>query len=164
MSKPSSLDLSFKFPEKGKPAISRREFGWRAGLTAVLCISPGQALVGSSASSSASSAPAQAKAAEELTAGQAQDVAAKLANIVRKYGERLTEAQREHLRRILTYNEKMLASIRSFPLANGDPPSSVLRISFSEESTTITNSALSERGDSPEPRRELQPETANRVA
>jgi hypothetical protein len=36
------------------------------------------------------------------------------------------------LRRILTYNERMLASVRSFPLENGDPPASVLRVSFSE--------------------------------
>jgi hypothetical protein len=160
MSKPSSSHLPNTFFEKDKPGISRREFGRRAALTAALCVSPGPALAASSGSSPAGSTPAQAKAAEGLTAAQMQDAAAKLANIIRKYGERLTEAQREHLRRILTYNEKMLASVRSFPVTNGDPPASVLRISFSEETARTTNSA----GDSREPRRESLPETASRVA
>jgi hypothetical protein len=163
MSKPSSPHLSHTLFEKDKPGISRREFGRRAALTAALCVSPGPALVGSSGSSPAASTPAQAKAAEQLTPVQTQEVAAKLANIIRKYGGRLTEAQREHLRRILTYNETMLASVRSFPLANGDPPSSVLRISFSEESRG-TNSALSTPGDSSAPLPESQPETASHVA
>jgi hypothetical protein len=66
-----------------------------------------------------------AEAAPEPT----QDVEAKLANIIRKYGSRLSGAQREHLRRILIYNEKMLASVRAFSLQNGDPPASVLRVS-----------------------------------
>jgi hypothetical protein len=71
--------------------------------------------------------------AADLTSEQTEEVEAKLANIVRKYGSRLSEEQRTHLRHILAYNEKMLASVRSFPLQNGDPPASVLAISFQSE-------------------------------
>ncbi len=78
---------------------------------------------------------ATAKKDAGLTPQQTADVDAKLANIVRQYGNRLTGEQREHLRRILTYNEKMLASIRAFPLENGDPPASVLKISRLRENS-----------------------------
>jgi hypothetical protein len=69
----------------------------------------------------------------DLTPEQTKEVEAKLANIVRKYGSRLSDEQRGHLRRIVSYNEKMLASIRGFPLQNGDPPASVLKFSFLSE-------------------------------
>ena len=66
----------------------------------------------------------------KLTPEQSQDVEAKLADIIRKYGERLSEEQRKHLRRILAYNETMLAPIRSFALQNGDPPVTVLKLTI----------------------------------
>jgi hypothetical protein len=65
----------------------------------------------------------------DLSPEQNEEVDAKLASIVRKYGSRLSDEQREHLRRILSYNEKMLAAVRVFPLQNGDPPASVLKFS-----------------------------------
>ena len=63
---------------------------------------------------------------------QAGEVEAKLANIVRKYGSRLSAADREHLRKILIHNEIMLASVRAFALQNGDPTSTVLKVSVVE--------------------------------
>ena len=68
----------------------------------------------------------------KLTAEQSRDVDAKLANIIRKYGERLSEEQRKHLRKILAYNEIMLAPIRAFLLQNGDPPVTALKLSSGE--------------------------------
>jgi hypothetical protein len=77
----------------------------------------------------------------ELSPAQLQEVEAKLANIVRKFGDRLTQEQRSHLRKILIFNERMLASVRAFPLQNGDAPASVLRISpLAEVSTNKTSS------------------------
>ena len=52
---------------------------------------------------------------------------AKLANAIRQFGDRLSDEQRQRLRRILSYNEKMLASIRAFRLENSDPPATVLK-------------------------------------
>lgn len=63
---------------------------------------------------------------------QTGEVEAKLANIVRKYGSRLSEADRDHLRKILAHNEIMLASVRAFALQNGDPTATVLKVSFAE--------------------------------
>lgn len=112
--------------------ISRRDFGRHAAIVAALALSP-CTLVGSPQDSERESNP-EAKfpnnRGDSLTPEQSQEVESKLTNIIRKYGNRLSDDQRAHLRRILTYNEKMLASVRSFPLQNGDPPASVLKVSF----------------------------------
>jgi hypothetical protein len=70
-----------------------------------------------------------------ITPEQAAEVDAKLANIIRKFGSRLSDEQRQHLRRILAYNERMLAGVRAFSVQNGDPPASVLRVSPMRETS-----------------------------
>jgi hypothetical protein len=110
--------------------ISRRDFGWRAAIAAAITLSP-RTLLGSNRISHQESKPgdkAPDQAGGSLTPEQSQEVEDRLANIVRKYGNRLSGEQRQHLRRILTYNERMLASIRTFSLQNGDPPASVLKL------------------------------------
>jgi len=125
--------------------ISRREFGLDAAIgaaaaaTAALSISPPSLLNArrdpdniSSATPTGEQETAAAK--PMLTPEQSHDVEAKLANIIRKYGERLSEEQRKHLRKILAYNETMLAPVRAFALQNGDPPVSVLKLSSGKNS------------------------------
>jgi hypothetical protein len=112
--------------------LSRRDFGRRAVIGAAVTLSS-FALLARNIASVQESKPGEKspdKSSRSLTPDQAQEVEARLANIVRKYGNRLSEEQRQHLRRILTYNERMLASIRTFSLQNGDPPASVLKISL----------------------------------
>jgi hypothetical protein len=116
-------------PTRPTPTVSRRRFGRDAVLAGALTLSSASLLKGKENAIDAGPAPDLLG----LEPDQAQDVEAKLSNIIRKYGDRLSFAQREHLRRILAYNEKMLASVRAFSLQNGDPPASVLRISFSGE-------------------------------
>jgi hypothetical protein len=115
---------------------SRREFALDAAIAAVGALSLSVSPAGVVAEphdwddrSPTLTAGAPHTAAPKLTSEQSQDVEAKLANIIRKYGERLSEAQRKHLRRILAYNETMLASVREFPVQNGDPPVTVLKLS-----------------------------------
>lgn len=107
--------------------ISRRRFGRQAALAATVALSP------ASSFATASDSNETAANGSDLTGEQWQEVEARLANIVRKYGDRLTQEQRNHLRRILAYNEKMLASVRAFPLQNGDSPASVLKVSLAGE-------------------------------
>jgi hypothetical protein len=114
--------------------ITRREFGRRASLVAAATISAPELLP------AVAEIPAQPRVnlgeaeSSGLSAAQLQNVDAKLENIVRKFGERLTQEQRSHLRKILSFNERMLASVREFPLQNGDAPASVLKISPYNES------------------------------
>jgi hypothetical protein len=116
--------------------ISRRKFGLEAAAAAAgalsLSVSPTSlraALRDRDKISPTISAGEQETAASKLTPEQSRDVEAKLANIIRKYGERLSEEQRKHLRKILAYNETMLVPIRTFTLQNGDAPVTVLKLS-----------------------------------
>lgn len=114
--------------------ISRREFGLDAAAVAAaaLSLSPPSLLTVRRDRDNISptiAAGEQETAPVKLTPEQGRDVEAKLANIIHKYGERLSEKQRKHLRKILAYNETMLAPIRAFELQNGDPPVTVLKLS-----------------------------------
>jgi hypothetical protein len=121
--------LSVTQPLDNRPGkrVSRREFSQQAAITAAAALSAAPALA------AGSDFGGQAGASFKLSPDQGQEVEAKLGNIVRKYGDRLTQEQRQHLRRILTYNERMLAAVRAFPLQNGDSPASVLKVSRTEE-------------------------------
>jgi hypothetical protein len=128
--------------------ISRRDFGRRAGLSAAISLSS-SSLLGCNTALVQESKPEEKppdKAGGGLTADQAQEVEARLANVIRKYGNRLSEEQRQHLRRILTYNERMLVSIRTFPLQNGDPPASVLKISRFEQAEPAKPTSVAAQG------------------
>jgi hypothetical protein len=123
--------------------ISRREFGLDAAIgaaaAAALSLSPPSLLNARRDPDNISPAIPMGEqetpgAKPTLTPEQSRDVDAKLANIIRKYGERLSEEQRKHLRRILAYNETMLAPIRAFALQNGDPPVTVLKLSSGKNS------------------------------
>jgi hypothetical protein len=79
---------------------------------------------------------------------QNPEVEAKLANIVRKYGSRLSQEERLHLQKILVYNEKMLASVRAFSVENGDSPASVFKVSVAPPGTAPGSSKGQTSGSS----------------
>jgi hypothetical protein len=96
-----------------KHAISRRKFGAAALLGATL---------------PAVAAAPQQQAGEALSAADSAEVEARYANAIRQYGDRLSDEQRQRIRRILTANERMMSHIREFPLDNGDTPATVLKL------------------------------------
>ena len=99
------------------PGVTRRQFGKQvafAGLSAALAATP-------AAAQSEAAHPSE----KETTA--ADDIEARYQQIIRRYGDRLSEEQRKRVRKILVYNEKLLAPIRSFPLDNGQPAATVLK-------------------------------------
>lgn len=122
---------SEKSSSRNAMKVSRRRFGHNAAAIAALTVSPASLLA--MASDPRAEAQRQSNAEDNaklgITSEQAAEVDAKLANIIRKFGNRLSDEQRQHLRRILAYNERMLAGVRAFSVRNGDPPASVLRVS-----------------------------------
>jgi len=79
-----------------------------------------------------SAAQAKQEPLKGLTPKQIADVDAKFANILRKHPGRFSEAQKKRLRRVLAQQERLLAQVRAFPVQNGNPPASVLRVSLSD--------------------------------
>jgi hypothetical protein len=65
---------------------------------------------------------------EGLSAADWDEVYAKYSNLLRVYGKRLSVEEKHRLVVILTTNQQMLASIRSFVVQNGDPSACTLRL------------------------------------
>lgn len=65
---------------------------------------------------------------EGLSVTDWDEVRARYSNLLRVYGEKLSPGEKQRAKRILTTNQHMLASIRSFAVQNGDPSACTLRI------------------------------------
>ena len=63
-----------------------------------------------------------------LPAADQAEVEAKFADVVRKYGDRLSEEQKTRVRTVLARHQRMLMRVRAFPLENGDAPATGLRL------------------------------------
>ena len=90
-------------------SISRRSFGRRA------------VRAGLATSLSPSALVSQGRGNQPPLPPQDQaEVDAKFSDMVRKYGDRLTEDQKMRARGVLARHQRMLMHIREFPLENGD--------------------------------------------
>ena len=65
---------------------------------------------------------------EGLSDADWDEVQAKYTNLLRVYGARLSAGEKHTLANILTTNQHMLVSIRSFSVSNGDPSACTLRV------------------------------------
>lgn len=134
MSKPyASQTRSLSPAEPSDPSkVSRRRFGKDLAITTAFSFSR----VASFASPPSPYQPTNTeKQGSDAAGGSAQnaEVEAKLANIIRKYGSRLSKEELAHLHKILDRSEKMLASVRAFSVQNGDSPASVFKSSISSK-------------------------------
>jgi hypothetical protein len=86
-------------------------------------------MLGAAAAISAPSLePQENSAGAGLPAADQAAVDAKYANVIRKYGDRLSEPQRTRAREVLTRHQRMLMRVREFALENGDAPATTLRL------------------------------------
>lgn len=67
-----------------------------------------------------------------LSPNQTQEIDARFNEVIRRYGDRLSDEQRRRVRRILMQNERMLAPIRDFEVKNGDTPATTLKLHVEE--------------------------------
>src|ERR1700680_2325537 len=102
-------------PEPRPYAVSRRCFGRRAAFAAVA------GTIGSPLLDSQ-------EGARSLPASDQAAVDAKYANVIRKYGDRLSPSQRVRAREILVNHQRMLKRTRDFALENSDAPATGLRL------------------------------------
>ncbi len=104
--------------------LSRRSFARNTIGAAALALLPATE---ATAQSKASSTKLEGKP-DDLSDADWAEVQAKYSNLLRVYGERLSQEEKGRLLRILTTNEHMLASIRKFVVQNGDPSACTLRV------------------------------------
>ena len=119
----------------GEAGLSRREFARGATVAAAaIAANPGSVLGAATALSgsteAAVSAPAQESAGEKpkLSAEAQAEVEAKVADILRRYGSKLSEEQKADVRRLVREVQAQLEALRGFPLANSDEPAAILHL------------------------------------
>ena len=107
--------------------LGRRQFTLGAAAAAATAlIHPGETLAqtaGTLAELDQKTRTAMAK----LTPQGRAEVEGKVANIFRKYGDRLSEEQKADIRRIMAETQEGLDKMRAFPLENGDQPADSFR-------------------------------------
>ena len=106
--------------------LSRREFARGATVAAAaIAVIPGGAL----AAVALTALPQQpAGEGPKLSPAAMAEVEAKVAEILRRYGNRLDEAQKADIRRLVRETQAQLEALRAFPLENSDEPATILHL------------------------------------
>jgi phosphate-selective porin len=112
--------------KKIEPHISRRAFVQRAALAAATAT----CLPGDLMAKTAAPRPSEDASAQEakLSLESQAEAEAKFQAILRKYGHRLSDAQKMDVWRLVTEGQKPLEDMRAFPLDNSDQPGNVLKL------------------------------------
>jgi len=106
--------------------ISRRKFAQAATVAAAGAVMmPGVAIAQTEESKSTASPPSSSP---PLTSAEEAEADARTDAILRKYGARMTDAEKADVRRQVREGQKSLTEFRAFPLANADAPAVVLNI------------------------------------
>jgi hypothetical protein len=111
-------------PKSDQTAISRRKFTVGAAVAATAVFLPGS----EGHAEIASPAQSQQDAAAKLSPGARAEVEAKLKELFRKYGSRLSDAQKADIRKVMAETQDGLEKMRSFALANDDQPAAVFQL------------------------------------
>jgi hypothetical protein len=114
--------------------LSRREFARGATVAAAaIAAIPSGMLSAAALASPHGAAPAvlpQQPAGEspKLSPQAMAEVEAKVAEIMRRYGDRLDEPQKADIRRLVREGQAPLEALRAFPLENSDEPATIFHL------------------------------------
>jgi uncharacterized protein (DUF885 family) len=113
-------------PAKDAKRLTRRDFARAAAIAAAtaamapgidagtrLCTRPGLA---------------DASSADDAASARQAEIDARVADVFRRYGDRLSAEQKTEVRRLVGELQKGLDKLRAYPLGNGDQPATVLRL------------------------------------
>ena len=108
-------------------ALSRRRFaGGAIAAAAAIALPPGAAAADDGKMQGSGSDPGPMP--EGFSVADWDEVRTRYSNVLRVYGNRLSLEEKHRTVRILTTNQRMLASIRLFVVQNGDPSACTLRV------------------------------------
>lgn len=113
--------------------LGRRRFAFGAAAAAAALVIPAAEASRAPGQGAPPAAPPtpleqQAEAAMAKLSSRAQaEVEMKIAEILRKYGDRLSDEQKVDIRKVMAETQAGLEAMRAFPLENGDQPAAVFR-------------------------------------
>ena len=114
--------------------LSRREFARGATVAAAAIAAIPAGVLGTAALASPAGAVTAALPQQpggetpKLSAQAMAEVEAKVAEIMRRYGDRLDEAQKADIRRLVREGQVPIEALRAFPLDNSDEPATILHL------------------------------------
>jgi len=115
------------------PKITRRKFAMGAAVAAAGALLPGPEVAAQS-----SSTAQQPSSANRLSPEAQAEVEAKVKEIFRKYGKRLSDEQKADIRKVMAETQSGLEKMRAFALENSDQPATVLKFTEGEKSNAHT--------------------------
>jgi len=107
--------------------LSRRDFARGAALAAATAAVLPHDLLAQQEKTAAKppeTPPEKPKLSPELQA----EAEARIQNLLRKYGDRLTDDQKAEIRKVITEGMSGVEKLRAFPLDNSDEPATVLHL------------------------------------
>jgi hypothetical protein len=132
---------------KNGSAISRREFARRAAfVSAAASLSPAGLL----SADSATAVPAlQSANSPKLSAESQAEVDSRIKAIFAQYGNRLSNAQKDDLKRLARESQLMLDRLRAYPTANEDSPGLYLKPLIERERKPTPKTAVAKPAVTP---------------
>jgi hypothetical protein len=120
------------FCESGQP-LSRREFARRAALAATTAVVVPATLLSQESAPKPSPPPgAPPQPTQQLSPALQAEGELKYQWIIQNYGNRLSDAEKQDVHRLVMEGQKPLAAFRAFPLDNADQPATVLKFTDAE--------------------------------
>ncbi|PYP85541.1 MAG: hypothetical protein DMG65_20650 [Candidatus Angelobacter sp. Gp1-AA117] len=116
-----------------QPKISRRKFAVGAAVAAA-----GVLLPGAEVDAQSSSTAQQPSSSTRLSPDAQAEVDAKVKEIFRKYGKRLSDEQKADIRKVMGETQSGLEKMRAYALENSDQPAAVLKFTEGEKSNART--------------------------
>lgn len=113
--------------------ITRRKFTVGAAVAAAGVLLPGGEAAGQS-----SSTAQQPSSSTRLSPDAQAEVEAKVKEIFRKYGKRLSDEQKADIRKVMGETQSGLEKMRAYALENSDQPATVLKFTEGEKSNART--------------------------
>lgn len=113
-----------------KNSVTRRDFARGAAITAAAMVAFPAGLVAQTQTLPPTPGPepqTPPAPAPKLSPASQAEAEAKLQNIFRKYGNRLSDAERADIRKTVLAGQEPLEKLRAYPLENGNEPATVLR-------------------------------------
>ncbi len=110
-----------------KDNFSRRDFARTAAFAAATAaLAPRDLIAQEQKTEPKQPPPAEKKS--KLSPELKAEAEARIENLLRKYGERLTDEQKAEVRKTITEGMEGVAKLRAFPLENWDEPATVLHL------------------------------------
>jgi len=111
-----------------KDRLSRREFARNAALAAATAaMLPSDALAQQEKATPVK-APENPEQKKPLSPELQAEAEARIQNLLRQYGDRLSDEQRAEVRKLITQSMSGVEKLRAYPLDNSDEPATVLHL------------------------------------